>query len=272
VQFWKMHGIGNDFVVIADMDNAFTVTPEFVRAVCDRRYGVGGDALIRIGRSDNGLAFMDYWNCDGTTAEMCGNGACCVGKWLGDRGLASETLELDTRDGVKPVWLSRAGDGLVESVRIGMGLPRFEDDPTERVVCGDETLTISAVSMGNPHAVLFVDDVDKAPLEHIGPLLQAHERFPESVNVEVATVRVDGSIAERTFERGVGETLACGTGASAVAVAAQRLGLVGERVEMDLRGGHLILEWTPGESVYLTCEPTEVFSGELSALPSLHSA
>lgn len=261
MQFTKMHGAGNDFVVVGDLENQLDVSPELARAVCDRHFGVGADALIRIGRSESGRFFMDYRNNDGSLAEMCGNGVRVVAKWLADRGFADgDVIDVETRGGVKPTQLFRT-NGLVTSARVDMGPPAF-DQVVEQL--GDYEIT--AVSMGNPHAVLFVEDVNEAPLREIGQWIQAQKhRFPDGVNVEVANVAPDGIIDERTFERGVGETLACGTGACATAVAAQLRGLVGERVLMNARGGELVLEWTPGQSVYMTGPAVEVFSGELNA-------
>jgi diaminopimelate epimerase len=261
IEFLKAHGIGNDFVVIPDLDGEIEISPDAVRRLCDRRFGIGADAVIRIARR-NGKFFMDYRNNDGSVAEMCGNGTRVVGKWLGDRGYAEDSVDLDTRDGIKALRLHRGADGLVETVVANMGPPTFPELVTEKIVIGTQSFEISRVSMGNPHAVMFVDDVDKVPLDVVGPLIQSDSAtFPEGVNVEVADVQPDGLINERTYERGVGETLACGTAASAVAVAGQRRGLSGERVQMQLRGGRLLLEWKPGESVFMTGPAVESFRG-----------
>jgi diaminopimelate epimerase len=267
IAFVKAHGIGNDFVLIPDLDDHLEIPPDAVRRLCDRRFGVGADGVIRIVRAGD-LFFMDYRNADGSLAEMCGNGIRTVGKWLGDEGLAAESVDVDTRAGVKTLALQRT-DGVVTTVRVDMGPPQFADASTEHLRIEDGSdVEFSAISMGNPHAVIFVDDVDAAPLHVLGPMVQANaQRFPEGVNVEVAAVAADGSIDERTFERGVGETLACGTAACAVAVAAQRRGFAGEHVEMRLRGGVLTLDWTPGGSVFMTGAAEESFRGTIDAAP-----
>lgn len=265
IPFFKMHGIGNDFVVIPDLDDRLHISVEAVRELCRLSYGIGADAIIRIAPGVRAPFFMDYRNRDGSLAEMCGNGARAVGKWLGDRGHAAESVDLDTPDGVKHLRMTRGGDGLVERVTADMGRPLFPESVSEVLLTSSGEYEFSFVSMGNPHAVMFVDDVDAVALERLGPLFQAHPRFPESVNVELASVQADGRIKERTYERGIGETLACGTGACAVAVAAQRRGLAGAVVEMNLRGGPLTLEWRPGASVLMSGTADEVFTGVLEA-------
>jgi diaminopimelate epimerase len=274
VEFVKAHGTGNDFVVVEDLDDRHRLSAEFVRAVCDRHFGVGGDGLIRIAPGTAARFFMDYRNADGSVAEMCGNGVRVVGKYLADRGLVAGDFDLETRAGVKRLWLARGPDGLVDRVTVDMGAPSFAraDLPMlgegealkEPLEVGGRVLVATCLSMGNPHAVLFVDQVDAVPLAELGPLLETNPAFPNRTNVEFVQVVDETRVRQRTWERGVGETLACGTGACAVAVASQLRGHTGERVTVELRGGPLELDWAPGRTVRLTGPAREVARGALA--------
>jgi diaminopimelate epimerase len=276
VEFVKAHGTGNDFVVVDDLADQLDITPAQVRAICDRHFGVGADGLIRIapGRAGSGaLFFMDYRNADGSVAEMCGNGVRVVGKYLGDRGLAATELDLETRAGVKRLRLHAGSNGCIDRVTVDMGAPSFDrrDLPmrgdgealAEQLEIDGQAVVATCLSMGNPHAVIFVDDVDKAPVTSLGPRIEHHPLFPNRTNVEFVQVLGDGVVRQRTWERGVGETLACGTGACAVAVAAQRRGLASERVTIELLGGPLQLEWRPGGTVSMTGPAAEVAHGTI---------
>jgi diaminopimelate epimerase len=263
VEFVKAHGTGNDFVVVEDLNDRYQLTPELVRAVCDRHFGIGADGLIRIAPGTGAPYFMDYRNADGSLAEMCGNGVRVVGKYLGDRGLVAGAFDLETRAGVKHLELHADDGGSVDRVTVDMGAPALGDERTLEV--DGEPVTASILSMGNPHAVVFVDDVDKAPVTTLGPRLETHPAFlPAKTNVEFAQVVDGGTVRQRTWERGVGETLACGTGACAVAVAAQVRGLTGHPVAIELRGGRLELDWTPGGTVRMTGPAREVAHGTLT--------
>jgi diaminopimelate epimerase len=263
VEFVKAHGTGNDFVVVEDLADRYRVTPELVRAVCDRHFGIGADGLIRIAPGDAAPYFMDYRNADGSLAEMCGNGVRVVGKYLGDRGYVGSELDLETRAGVKHLELHADDRGGVDRVTVDMGPPVLEDEDRKLEVDG-RAVTATCVSMGNPHAVLFVDDVDAAPVPTLGPALERHPAFPEGTNVEFVQVVDDGVVRQRTWERGVGETLACGTGACAVAVASQARGLAGRPLRVELRGGFLELDWTPGGGVRMTGPAREVAHGTIA--------
>ena len=225
----KAHGTGNDFVVLADLEDAIELGDELVRALCDRHFGVGADGVIRIAPGTDAPFFMDYRNADGSRAEMCGNGVRVVGKYLGDRGIvAGDAFDLETRGGVKHLALHRR-DGVVERVTVDMGRPdlsraalgvagegELRDEPID---AAGSTWRMTGVSMGNPHVVTFVADVDTAPVATVGPLVETNPMFGAKTNVEFVE-RVDGGhLRQRTWERGVGETLACGTGACAVTVA-----------------------------------------------------
>jgi diaminopimelate epimerase len=274
VEFVKAHGSGNDFVVIEDFEDRLDFAPEFVRQVCDRHFGIGADGVIRIARSSIAPYFMDYRNADGSVAEMCGNGVRVVGKYLSDRGYVGGAFDLETRAGVKHLVLTVDQQGMVDTVTVDMGAPSFEraDLPMtgegealkETLEAGGEAFEATCLSMGNPHAVLFVDDVDAAPVTTAGPLLERHPAFPNLTNVEFVQVLGPQRLRQRTWERGVGETLACGTGACAVAVASQLRGFTGRRVTIELRGGPLDLEWAPGGTVRMTGPAREVAHGTLT--------
>jgi tRNA dimethylallyltransferase len=278
VEFVKAHGTGNDFVVIEDLIDEFDLSAEQVRAICDRHFGIGADGVIRIAPGTKAPFFMDYRNADGSIAEMCGNGVRVVGKYLGDRGHVNLEFDLETRAGVKHLLLHWNDGGCVDGVTVDMGPPAFERAALPMAGEGFalETIldvdglpvTLTGVSMGNPHAVVFVGDVDSAPVATLGARIETHAAFPNHTNVEFVEVVGERRLRQRTWERGVGETLACGTGACAVAVASMRLGRVtGPTVTVDLRGGPLELTWRPGETVIMTGPAHEVAHGTIS--PSL---
>ncbi len=274
MEFVKAHGTGNDFVVVEDMEGRLELSPRLVQAVCDRHFGIGADGLIRIAPGCRVPYFMDYRNADGSVAEMCGNGVRVVGKYLGDRGHVSGTFDLETRDGVKRLELHRDDRGLVDQVSVDMGAPSFDraDLPMagegealkEPFEVAGHTFEATCLSMGNPHAVVYVDDVDAAPVTTVGPLLEHHPAFPNRTNVEFVQVVDQHTLRQRTWERGVGETLACGTGACAVAVASQVRGFSGRQVAIELRGGRLELEWSPDGTVRMTGPAREVAHGTIA--------
>ena len=272
--FVKSHGAGNDFVLVEDLDDRLgSLDPKLVVALCDRHQGVGADGLIRIAPADGADFFMDYYNADGGVAEMCGNGIRCLAKYVADRRLASgETLRIDSRAGVKDVVLYRDADGLVDRVRVDMGPPILErgripvggeGDPLHVPVDVEGTpLEAACVSMGNPHAVVFVDRLQGVNVERFGPAIETLPVFPAKTNVEFTEVLSPDEVRVRVWERGVGETQACGTGACATAVAASLRGLTGRVVAVHMPGGTLDIEWTE-ETVYLTGPVVEVFSGTI---------
>jgi diaminopimelate epimerase len=264
VEFVKAHGTGNDFVVVEDLTDRYRLTPELVRAVCDRHFGIGADGLIRIARGTRAPYYMDYRNADGSLAEMCGNGVRVVGKYLGDRGHVGGSFDLETLAGVKHLELHADDRGYVDRVTVDMGAPEIEEEERKLDVEGG-SVTATCLSMGNPHAVVFVDDVDAVPVTSLGPRLETHQSFlPAKTNVEFAQVVDRATVRQRTWERGVGETLACGTGACAVAVAAQVRGLAGRPLTIELRGGRLELDWAPGGTVSMTGPAREVARGTLT--------
>jgi diaminopimelate epimerase len=276
----KAHGTGNDFVVVVDLDDRLEVAPALVQALCDRRTGIGADGLIRIGAPrTGGDVFMDYRNADGSVVEMCGNGVRVVAKTVVDRGLVAPrdggVVDVDTRDGVKPVEVRRGEDGRVTEVTVDMGPPHWSpdeipvdlDDAHEFQLDVAPDLTWSAVSMGNPHAITRVDDVATAPVVTVGPQVERHRAFPKGTNVEFAHVVAHDLVELRVWERGVGETQACGTGACATFAVLRADGLLGDRAVVRVPGGDLVVSHDPDRhpSVFLTGPAEEVATATLDA-------
>ena len=274
----KAHGTGNDFVVVVDLDDRLDVPETLVRALCDRRTGLGADGVIRIGAPrSGGDVFMDYRNADGTAVEMCGNGVRVVAKTVLDRGLVAArdgVLDVDTRAGVKPVQVRRDAAGRVATVTVDMGPPHWSpadipadlEDPHEFQLDVAPDVTWSAVSMGNPHAVTRVADVRTAPVTTLGPQVERHAVFPKGTNVEFADVVAHDLVELRVWERGVGETQACGTGACATLAVLRADGLVGDEATIRVPGGDLVVRYAPDDhpSVFLTGPAEEVATATLS--------
>lgn len=279
--FVKMHGLGNDFVVMDDLAEELDLAPDAVQWFCDRNFGIGGDGLILVRPATTPEAdfFMLYYNADGSTAEMCGNGVRCFAKYVVDHGLLPadrNEVRVETLGGIKPVEVTRAYDGTLYLATVDMGEPKLlpADIPTTLgceapgdpvVGCLMETdlgeFEVSCVSMGNPHCVLWVDDVETAPVHELGALIEEHPAFPNKTNVEFAELAGDNLVRLRVWERGVGETLACGTGACAAAVVAALTLRTGREVTIDLPGGELEIRWAEDDHVYMTGPAEEVFSG-----------
>ena len=267
--FVKMHGLGNDFVVFDARDTAINLTPSHVKIIADRHFGVGCDTVvvIRPGGAQTDAAVL-FYNADGSESESCFNATRCVARLLMDeRGLAR--VKLSTKGGL--LAASDAGKGLV---MVDMGPPRLDwqqvpvakevDTLNFQLDVGGSSLPVSAVSMGNPHCVLFVPDADKAPVTQLGPKIETLPFFPNRTNVEFAQVLDQNRIRMRVWERGVGVTLACGTGACATAVAAMRRGFTGRKVELLLDGGSLFIEWREEDGHVLMTGPTAMpFRGRL---------
>ena len=277
--FTKMNGLGNDFVMIDDREEAIDMTPDAVAWFCDRHFGVGGDGLILVRPATTPEAdyYMHYFNADGSLAEMCGNGARCFAKYVVDHGLIAEdatSLVIETLGGLKPVTFTRDDDGQLHAATVDMGIPAFapEDIPgdfegTQIYDCPIETpfgtFSITAVSMGNPHTIIWVDDVAEAPVDTVGPYIATHERFPQGTNVEFAQHVDDETIRMRVWERGVGETLACGTGACAVLVAGTLSCRVGRDATIELPGGDLMIRGHESGHVYMTGSAAVSFIGSV---------
>jgi diaminopimelate epimerase len=283
MRFVKSHAAGNDFVLLPDLEDRIELTPGLVRALCAPHTGLGADGVIRVAppsQVHEGDLFMDYWNADGSVAEMCGNGIRCVAKYASDHGaVQGDEVNVGTRAGVKRAQITeRSHDGRVTAAAVDMGAPRLTGQrqvdvspgrlrvppmPGHRMVTLERVVVmVTTVSMGNPHAVLLVDDVETAPVAAWGPTIECDESFPQGTNVEFIAVPARDRVVGRVWERGVGETLASGTGASAMAVAAHALGLADRRVRVELPGGILDIDWTSG-SVWVTGPAVEVANGEL---------
>jgi diaminopimelate epimerase len=275
MKFTKMHGCGNDYIYVncfeEDVPDPAAVAP----VVSDRHVGIGSDGLILIKPSDVADCRMQMFNPDGSEAEMCGNGIRCVAKYVFDHGITDKTeLDVETGAGTKHLVLT-VSDGVVSKVRVNMGAPRLErtdipmKGPMGKVLCeplavDGRTVEITCVSMGNPHAVVKIDvDPVDYPVNEIGPQIEMHPAFPACTNVEFVQVVSPTEIRQRTWERGAGETLACGTGASAVAVACALNEWTERTVLIHLLGGDLEIEWADDGQVHMTGPAVEVFSGEI---------
>ena len=275
MKFTKMQGIGNDYVYVNCLQETIENPSELAKKISDRHYGVGSDGLIMINPSDKADFEMEMYNADGSRGEMCGNGIRCVAKYVYDYGLTDKTsISVETLAGIKYLDLT-VEDGKVVLVKVDMGKPmlRPEEVPvvSEKEEVIDEPITVdgqeyrmTCVSMGNPHAVVFIDqDVKEFLLETVGVKFENHERFPKRVNTEFVNVLDRHTAQMRVWERGSGETLACGTGACAVAVACALNGLTEDEVTVKLLGGDLQIKWDREKNtVYMTGPAEVVFDGE----------
>ena len=291
MRFAKYHGIGNDFVMLADTSDELEITPELARRLCDRRFGIGADGVIRVGAGrDGGELYMDHVNSDGSIGEMCGNGIRCLALFARAEGLTrARRLRVATRAGVKVVDILADG-----RVRVDMGAPVFSPNAIpvrwegadalnvkldlSALVMGQEAsmatstvLEAACLSMGNPHAVVFVDDLEEMEPAAVGPHIETHPRFPNKTNVEFVKVTSSRRIDMRVWERGAGETLACGTGACAAAVAARLLAGANESVVVGLPGGELEVSWAGSidveAPVLMTGPAVESFRGTIGEGP-----
>jgi diaminopimelate epimerase len=278
IRFTKMHGLGNDYLVVDAMQKPplEEKLPAISKALSDRHFGVGSDGLILVLPSRAADFKMRIFNSDGSEAEMCGNGVRLFAKYVYEHGLTREKeLTIETGAGLIRPHLKVRG-GTVVSVRVDMGVPRLSraeipmkgpDQPRvvdEKLRVGGNRYPITAVSMGNPHCVLFVEDVERAKVKEIGPAIEHHDLFPRRTNVEFAQIVGDGEIKMRVWERGAGETLACGTGASATLVAAVLNGLSPRKATIHLRGGDLKVSWNQDDHVFIDGPAAEVCTGETS--------
>lgn len=275
MKFTKMHGCGNDYVYVNCFEETVDDRPALARFVSNRNFGVGSDGLICICPSDNSDFKMDMYNLDGSHAEMCGNGIRCVAKYVYDKGLTDKTtLQIESGKSVKTLDLN-IEDGKVSTVRVDMGEPELRPQfipiaehgrsfINRPVVVGDEEYNVTAINVGNPHAVVFVDDVDSFDVGVIGPKFENHPLFPEKVNAEFVQIIDRSTVRMRVWERGSGETMACGTGATACAAAAILNGLTENKVKVILNGGELLIEWDKKKNrLFMTGPAVTVFDGEL---------
>jgi len=272
MRFVKLQATGNDFVM-TDARRLKRNWPALAKAMCHRRLGIGSDGLILLLNSPNADWRMRMFNPDGSEAEACGNGLRCFGRYAIDAGLAStdKVLKVETAGGMRTITPLDGGT----SFRVGMGMPKFKPEEIPIALQVEATrvmdyplkvrgrkLLLTFVSMGNPHAVCFVDDVEAFPLTEIGPVVENHDMFPHRINLEIARVLSRRAIRARVWERGAGETLSCGTGACAVAVAARLHGHTNDKVQVELPGGKLNVEWDGKGQVYLNGPAEAVFTGE----------
>ncbi len=270
--FTKMHGLGNDFVVFDCFGQDIQLDPESVRSIADRRFGIGCDQVLLLGPPENGKGDVRYriYNADGGEVSQCGNGARCVAAYLRQKGLIDKNeIIAETNEGELRLYVEDD-----ERVRVDMGIPRLEPDdiPLKTEQRAEQyplqlegiDVKLSVLSMGNPHAVLEVDDVEQAPVHILGPQIQESGLFPESVNVGFMQIIDRQHILLRVYERGAGETLACGSGACAAVVAGYLGSSLDENVDVSLRGGHLSISWQgEGESVWMIGPATFVYEGRI---------
>ena len=276
IDFTKMHGAGNDFVVIDAVRKTVSLSSEHIQTIADRHTGVGCDQVLVIEPPKRGDADFEYkiFNADGSSAGQCGNGARCVGRFIREQGLSpKQEIKLQVGDCLRRLSLSKNID-----VKAELGAPVFDLSAVPYVFDGNEhsstehelkvggvTVNAGILSMGNPHAVIVVDDCAATPVERIGPMIQALDVFPDSVNVGFMEIKSRDAIALRVFERGVGETLACGSGACAAVVHGIKLGLLAPEVTVDLPGGKLIVSWAGGKDAVWLAGPAEtVFQGKVN--------
>ncbi|MDR1628210.1 MAG: diaminopimelate epimerase [Oscillospiraceae bacterium] len=276
LKFTKMHGCGNDYIYVNCFDQELLFPEEFSRKFSQRRYGIGSDGLILVCPSDVADAKMRMFNADGSEGKMCGNGIRCVGKFLSDNNLAlSKKMTVETLSGIKEVLLL-SNDGDIGILKVNMGAPDFfagnipVSSNKSEVVYEDFYIDninykITCLSMGNPHCVVFMNDIDNIDIEKIGPSFEKNSIFPEGVNTEFTEVMDESNIKMRVWERGSGETSACGTGACASAVASVRNGLCekGKDIAVHLLGGKLIINYS-NNAVHMTGEAKKIFEGEVA--------
>ena len=275
MKFTKMQGCGNDYIYVNCFDETVPDPSGTSIRLSDRHFGVGGDGLVLISPSDTADFDMDMYNADGSLSGMCGNAIRCVGKYVYDRGLTNkEVITISTQTGVKTLWLD-VQDGVVQTVRVCMGKPDFRPEAVPVAGEGDtflrqnitvlgETWNVSAVSVGNPHCVTYVDDPYALDFERIGPAFENHPVFPARVNTEFIQIVDERTLKMRVWERGSGETFACGTGASAALAVTAKLGLCADEADLILRGGTLHIEWDrETDLLYMTGPAKFVFDGEV---------
>jgi diaminopimelate epimerase len=273
VKFWKMHGLGNDYVVIdnRNLQVAEAEAAGLARRLCARRFSVGADGLLLVGNSAVADVKMRIFNADGSEAEMCGNGIRCFAKYCYENNIAKKTeLTVETLVGMKRLWLAVEGEA-VASVKVDMGKPTLERSKipmtgtgkfvNEALQVNGEQYKATCLSVGNPHCVIFVDGVDGFPVQQLGPKIENHKLFPKRTNVEFAQVVNNGEMKIRVWERGCGETLACGTGACAAVVAGNLLGKTGSKVRVHLLGGCLEVDYA--ERLFLSGAAEKVYEGKL---------
>ncbi len=272
INFAKYEGIGNDFIIVNNLDGAINLSQEQITGLCDRHFGIGSDGLMFVRPSKVAEFFMDFYNSDGSVAEICGNGIRCFAKYLHDEGLTNKTIiDIETRAGTKTVELIFDA-GKAVGARVDMDKPILESQKipvraaTENLInqpiaIDGTSFNATCVSMGNPHCVIFVEDVDSAPVKTLGPKVETSEYFPQKTNVEFVRVLNRNEIDLRVWERGCGETLACGTGACATLVACTLNNKTGRSATIHLPGGDLKISWEEDDRIILEGLANRVFVG-----------
>jgi diaminopimelate epimerase len=273
IKFWKMHGLGNDYVVIDNRDQKIgdKQAAALAKKLCERRFSVGADGLLLVCNSAVADVKMRIFNADGSEAEMCGNGIRCFAKYCNENGIVKKNeFPIETLSGIKHVWLT-VKDTEVKTVKVDMGAPNWERSSlpmlgegtciNEELEIDEEIYKVTCLSMGNPHCVIFVDKVDEFPVEYVGPMVENHPSFPKRTNVGFVQVLNKNELKVRVWERGCGETLACGTGTCAAVAVANKLGKVGAKVTVHVLGGDLQVE--VGKSLFLSGAAEKVFQGTL---------
>ena len=274
MNFWKMHGLGNDYVVVDNRDQKIvdSVLADLAKKLCERRFGVGADGLLLVYKSSTADVKMRIFNADGSEAEMCGNGIRCFSKYCYENNIVKKhEFSVDTNSGVKHVWLT-AKNAEVKLIKVDMGTPNWDRKSLPMAGKGpcvnedlqiddEETYKVTCLSMGNPHCIIFVENVDDSPVEYIGPMIENHPSFPKRTNVGFVQILNKNELKVRVWERGCGETLACGTGTCAAVAAANKLGKVGNKVMVHVLGGDLQVE--VGKTLFLSGPAEKVFEGTL---------
>ncbi len=271
MRFWKMHGLGNDYVVIDDRDQKITDAAGLAKRLCERRFSVGADGLLLIYNSTVADVKMRIFNSDGSEAEMCGNGIRCFAKYCYENGIAKKSeFTVETLSGIKHVWLNLNGNE-VATVNVDMGEPNWKRESLPMLGEGTcincnlevdgEPYKITCLSVGNPHCVIFVENVDEFPVDYVGPIVENDRAFPKRTNVGFVQVLNKGALKVRVWERGCGETLSCGTGTCAAVAAANKLGKVGVKVSVQVLGGELQVE--VAKTLFLSGAAEKVYEGTL---------
>ncbi len=273
MKFWKMHGLGNDYVVVDNRDEKISSTEamQLAKKLCERRFSIGADGLLLVSNSKTADTKMRIFNADGSEAEMCGNGIRCFAKYCYENKIVPKSdFFVETLAGIKHVWLT-VEKNEVRQVRVDMGAPSWDRSTlpmhgigtciNEDLQVDEENYKVTCLSMGNPHCVIFVDNVDEFPVQYVGPIIENHEAFPKRTNVGFVQVLSRNELKVRVWERGCGETLACGTGTCATVAAASRLGKVGNRVTVHVLGGDLVVD--VADKLFLSGAAEKVFEGKL---------
>lgn len=275
--FTKAEALGNDFIIVDNSDGSFELSEDDIVALCNRRLGVGADGVLILQATDKAALGMRILNADGGEAETCGNGLRAIAKYAFDKGLVHDTsIDIETQAGVKKAEIQTNKTGRAVNIRVDLGTPVFEralipmlgkagEVVGEKLTVGDTELEITSLSLGNPHTVIFVMNAESAPVDVFGPAIEGLNVFPSRTNVEFVEIIARDYLRMRVWERGAGETMACGTGAAAALIAAVKSGIAERRATVSLPGGDLTVEWRDDDHAYITGGATIVFSGVVDA-------